>query len=421
MLTTCNGSRVLGKGRISRIISCAHHGDMVPSSTLALCFPRCTKDDAEWTTRMHHFGTWSMFQGVTPYLARTRQHEKSPCRTTIQNAHYFSTSNSNDDDVKCSPSPKGGAAGRKAFLLRHELEQQKQQHTPSSMTTMATFLSHAGLPPSPTPNTNNNTNENAALCTPLEFATTYQRPPDGNYTSAGNIYGRTDNITRETLQYVVGTMEIMSDNNNNNINNSLVHSVSSAPPDSCNNSTTNEETNVICAAFSSGMAAVHSILLSLMSNHTHIHILLPDDAYHGVPTQFHTLFDTMKHVVSWTMVDMTDIHQVEQLLRTRIKENRGRQREAILVWMETPSNPLCKVTDIGAICDMVNMVRKEETDDDDDDKEQMITTVVDSTWAPPCITQPILVSVDKNNMCVCPLCFCFCCCRHMICAVKLKF
>jgi cystathionine beta-lyase/cystathionine gamma-synthase len=53
--------------------------------------------------------------------------------------------------------------------------------------------------------------------------------------------------------------------------------------------------------------------------------------------------------------------------------------------MESPSNPQCKVVDIKAICEVVSSTLK------DIKREDSITTVVDSTWAPPPITQPLLV------------------------------
>mmetsp|Transcript_9339 Transcript_9339/g.13522 ORF Transcript_9339/g.13522 Transcript_9339/m.13522 type:complete len:114 (-) Transcript_9339:24-365(-) len=60
-------------------------------------------------------------------------------------------------------------------------------------------------------------------------------------------------------------------------------------------------------------------------------------------------------------------------------------RRTLIIWLETPSNPLTKITDIRAVCDVAqkyNLCGKEG---------RIIVTVVDSTWSPPNITQPLLV------------------------------
>ena len=59
------------------------------------------------------------------------------------------------------------------------------------------------------------------------------------------------------------------------------------------------------------------------------------------------------------------------------------------MWLETPSNPLTKITDIQAVCDDV---QKYSSDGNYNDR---IVTVVDSTWSPPSITQPLLVGQRK--------------------------
>lgn len=54
----------------------------------------------------------------------------------------------------------------------------------------------------------------------------------------------------------------------------------------------------------------------------------------------------------------------------------------VIVWMETPSNPLCQVLDISTVCETAKRVRPDAT------------TVVDSTLAPPVLTQPLLHGAD---------------------------
>ena len=59
----------------------------------------------------------------------------------------------------------------------------------------------------------------------------------------------------------------------------------------------------------------------------------------------------------------------------------------IILWMESPSNPQCHVIDVESVCKVVERLGLEKT----------VTTVVDSTFAPPCISQPLRVSVRFYN------------------------
>ena len=87
-------------------------------------------------------------------------------------------------------------------------------------------------------------------------------------------------------------------------------------------------------AFASGMAAIHAVL-SLF--HQGNHIVVGDDVYGGT---FRILDQVMKnHGIRATFVDTSDIEQVEQAIDSNTKA----------IFMETPSNPLLKVTDIRAL------------------------------------------------------------------------
>jgi cystathionine gamma-synthase len=235
---------------------------------------------------------------------------------------------------------------------------------------MGTLLSHAGLSTSMDP-----TMQNEALCPPIHLETTYTRPPSGDYNSAGEggkgwVYSRMGNPTRNELEKVMtiletfgGTKDISSDYTTTTTNNNNKSMDSNALIES-----------TVSCAFSSGMAAVSSIILATLSQNQ-LHIILPDDIYHGVPSQLKTTF--IEQGVTYSSVDMTNIQQIEKEVESIIHGN-------IIVWMESPSNPLCKVTDIQTVCDWVKETREVETNE-----EKKIVTVVDSTWAPPCITQPV--------------------------------
>ena len=109
-------------------------------------------------------------------------------------------------------------------------------------------------------------------------------------------------------------------------------------------------------------------------------MLVPLDIYHGLPTQLHSCLDS--HGVKHTPVDMTNL--------TSLAENLGRQSDhqgTLIVWLESPSNPMCQVTDIKGICRLVDEMRATSA-------SSRILTVVDSTWAPPCITQPLSLGAD---------------------------
>lgn len=132
-------------------------------------------------------------------------------------------------------------------------------------------------------------------------------------------------------------------------------------------------------AFASGMAAVASLLLACKSP---TKILTPSDVYHGVPTQLYTALHD--HGIMHESVDMTNCNEIQQ----KIEENVGSATDegCLVVWLETPSNPLCQVTDIQAVCNIVQNIRSQN--------KRRILIVVDSTWAPPCISRPLLLGAD---------------------------
>ena len=65
-----------------------------------------------------------------------------------------------------------------------------------------------------------------------------------------------------------------------------------------------------------------------------------------------------------------------------IKKSKERGKKT-MIWLESPSNPLCKVSDIEELSSLAKSVGGED-----------VVVVVDSTWAPPTITQPLLLGAD---------------------------
>jgi cystathionine beta-lyase/cystathionine gamma-synthase len=239
-----------------------------------------------------------------------------------------------------------------AFALRDQLDRDQAVPNPPSMSTL---LSHAGL----SMHTSQEGGHNQPLSPPIELATTYERPPDGNYGENGLIYSRSCNPTRKLLQDAIGQLETAG---NVNID-SLQHCNMPAPS----------------FAFSSGMAAIASLILAHKSP---VKLLIPQDVYHGVPTQL--IIALNDHGVQHQAVDMTNCDALEHIVKEEVASRSG---GSLMVWMETPSNPLCQVTNILDVCEIVGEVRLKAASDDG----VRITAVVDSTWAPPCITQPLLV------------------------------
>jgi cystathionine gamma-synthase len=118
------------------------------------------------------------------------------------------------------------------------------------------------------------------------------------------------------------------------------------------------------AAFSSGNAAGVAVFQALEPGS---HIIAPDDMYHGLKNAILTMF---KGVLEASFVDMTDLEKVESAFKANTK----------LVWVETPSNPLLKITDIGAVSKLAK------------DKGAMLAC--DNTFATPIFQNPIDFGAD---------------------------
>jgi cystathionine gamma-lyase len=118
-------------------------------------------------------------------------------------------------------------------------------------------------------------------------------------------------------------------------------------------------------AFSSGMAAIHNVLSTLRAGD---HVVTTQDLYGGAWRIFTKLF--AKFGVDFTFVDTTDLAAVERAIHATTR----------LLWLETPSNPLLKVTDIAACAAIA--------------RRHGVRTVVDNTFATPVLQQPIALGAD---------------------------
>lgn len=245
-------------------------------------------------------------------------------------------------------------AGRLAFKLRKQKDCEKNGLKAKYPKTMETLLSHSGLPIGDL----DAISQNEPLSPPLHLASTYTRPASGDYheddDGKGSVYkySRMANPTRDLFEDTIKGLELAQ-----------------AHP----SQRSWDHSKAITCAFSSGMATVSALVLALPQP---LHIILPDDIYHGVPTVLKEVF--FNRGVTYSSVNMNNVDRIEEELRSAKVEN-------VLVWMESPSNPKCNVVDIKTVTSIATSFSG---------KSRNVTTVVDSTLCPPNLTQPLLLGVD---------------------------
>lgn len=126
------------------------------------------------------------------------------------------------------------------------------------------------------------------------------------------------------------------------------------------------------AAFGSGQAAAAAVLQAMPGGH----IVMPDDIYHGIRTLASTVF------AGWglkrTEVDMSSLSKTTRAIEAAATDCRDGGR--LVVWIETPSNPQTKITDIAAVAAVTHRLGG--------------VVVVDSTWVTPWICTPISLGAD---------------------------
>jgi len=153
-----------------------------------------------------------------------------------------------------------------------------------------TLAVHAGLRVDPT---------TGAVAPALHTATTFEHEPDST-APRGFLYSRTANPNRSALEECLAALEGGAE----------------------------------AAAFASASAATAAVFQALSPGD---HVVAPLDAYFGTGKLLRDTFAPWGLAVDF--VDMTDVGAVEAALTTRTR----------VVWIETPSNPLWRVTDIAAV------------------------------------------------------------------------
>lgn len=125
------------------------------------------------------------------------------------------------------------------------------------------------------------------------------------------------------------------------------------------------ENGVTGLAFGSGLAAIDCVLKLLNPGDE---VIAVDDLYGGTYRMFTRLFE--KYQLKFTFVNFDDVSKIEDLITNNTK----------LIWLETPTNPLMKLVDIKAVCDLV--------------KEKDILVAVDNTFASPYLQRPLDLGAD---------------------------
>jgi cystathionine gamma-lyase len=169
------------------------------------------------------------------------------------------------------------------------------------------------------------------VVSPIHLSTTFakERVVD---VDVGYVYSRTGNPTRDVLEIRLAALENAK----------------------------------YALAFSSGMAAESTVILSLLREGDHI--IAFDDLYGGTKRLFNRVMD--KYGIEVSYVDL----RYPELVEKGVKDNTR------MVWVETPTNPLMKLADIKAISEIAH--------------RHDIFVVVDNTFASPYFQRPLEFGAD---------------------------
>ncbi|ACD96777.1 trans-sulfuration enzyme family protein [Trichlorobacter lovleyi] len=120
-----------------------------------------------------------------------------------------------------------------------------------------------------------------------------------------------------------------------------------------------------CLAFASGMAAISTTLMIFSPGD---HLVVCDDVYGGAYRVLTSIFSRMG--INASFVDATDLAAIEAAIRP----------ETRALYLETPSNPLLKVTDLRGAAAIA--------------KRHGIITLVDNTFMTPYLQRPLELGCD---------------------------
>lgn len=118
-------------------------------------------------------------------------------------------------------------------------------------------------------------------------------------------------------------------------------------------------------AFASGLAGIHAVFSLFQAGD---HLLLGDDVYGGT----FRLFDKVltKNGLEYTIIDTSDLTQIENAIQPNTKA----------LYLESPSNPLLKITDLEKSAEIA--------------RKHHLLTIVDNTFATPYFQKPLDLGAD---------------------------
>jgi cystathionine gamma-synthase len=171
-----------------------------------------------------------------------------------------------------------------------------------------------------------------AVTPPIHLSTTFERSVAGEY-PLGYSYSREDNPNRKALETCLADLEGGKE--------------------------------ALC--FASGLAVSTAVIQGMEPGD---HILAPDDVYWGLRKVIGEVF--AKAELATTYVDMSNPEAVRAAMRPQTR----------LIWLETPSNPLMKITDLAAIASIAR------------ESGPNVMTICDGTFATPVLQRPLDLGID---------------------------
>jgi cystathionine gamma-lyase/cystathionine beta-lyase/cystathionine gamma-lyase/homocysteine desulfhydrase len=183
-----------------------------------------------------------------------------------------------------------------------------------------TVCIHAGQEPDPA---------TGALVTPIYQTSTYVQEALGRH--KGYEYARTQNPTRSALEANIAAIE-------------------------------NGKAGF---AFASGMAAEAAVMTLLQSGD---HVVVTDNTYGGTYRLFERVL--RKYQLDFTYVDTSSLDEIRRAIQPQTK----------MLFIETPTNPVLRLTDLAGACQIA--------------RERGVISVVDNTFASPAVQRPIEFGAD---------------------------
>jgi cystathionine beta-lyase/cystathionine gamma-synthase len=184
----------------------------------------------------------------------------------------------------------------------------------------STICLHAGQEPDPA---------TGAIITPIYQTSTYVQEALGRH--KGFEYARTQNPTRSALEANLAAIE----------------------------------GGRAAFAFASGMAAINAITSLLRSGD---HVVMSDNVYGGTFRLFDKVLN--RFGLTFTQVDTAELAAVERAFTPSTR----------MLFVETPSNPVMRLTDLRAVTELAH--------------RHDVRVVVDNTFASPCLQRPIESGAD---------------------------